>query len=175
MLTWVYGNAAARLLLRRAISATMILALLAITARSALAWWSGSAIVYFLQPELGTICISVAFVVSVWLRRPLVGKLISDYIHLPTRLIRHARMQRCFARLTLLWAVILLLNAGMSIWLLLSQTIEIYLLVRPLAVAGTCGLAFLGSVWIFLRLLRHIAHQSSQSPALKSPAAAGAH
>ncbi|MEU7900772.1 hypothetical protein AB0B45_49100 [Nonomuraea sp. NPDC049152] len=44
----------------------------------------------------------------------------------------------------------------MSIWLLLNQSIEVYLLMRPLAVACISGLAFLGSICAFLRVLRHL-------------------
>ncbi|MEU7900771.1 hypothetical protein AB0B45_49095 [Nonomuraea sp. NPDC049152] len=104
VLAWVYGSVAGRLLLRRPVSGTMILAVIAITARSALALWSGSAVIYFLQPELGTICMSLAFLASVRLRRPLVGKLILDYVRLPVVIVKHERVRRCFVRLTVLWA-----------------------------------------------------------------------
>ncbi|GAA3470446.1 VC0807 family protein [Nonomuraea roseola] len=156
VLAWVYGSVAGRLLLRRPISGTMILAMVAITVRSALALWSGSAVVYFLQPELGTICISLVFLASVRLRRPLVGKLILDYVRLPAVIAKHERVRRCFVRLTVLWALVLLVNATLSIWLLLSQSIEVYLLVRPVAVACISGLAFLGSILAFLRVLRRL-------------------
>ncbi|GAA0975092.1 hypothetical protein GCM10009555_032370 [Acrocarpospora macrocephala] len=162
VLAWVYGNVAGRLLLRRPISGTMILALVAITARSALALWSGSAVLYFLQPELGTICISMAFLISMRLRRPLVGKLILEYVHLPALVAKHERVRRCFAWLTGWWALVLLINASLSIWLLLSQPIEVYLLVRPVAVACISTLAFLGSVWAFLRVVRRLGRGSVQ-------------
>lgn len=163
VLAWVYGSVAGRLLLRRPISGIMILAMVAITARSALALWSGSAVAYFLQPELGTICISMAFLASVRLRRPLVGKLILDYVHLPAVIVKHERVRRCFVRLTALWALVLLVNATLSIWLLLSQSIEVYLVVRPVAVACISALAFLGSIWAFLRVLRRLAGEAVQA------------
>lgn len=154
--SWVYGTLAWRLIRRRQASGTIVLTAMAITVRAGLSLWTGSAVMYVLQPELGTICVSLVFLVSVRLRRPLVGKLILDYIHLPPDVVRHRRTQRCFVQLTLLWVLVLLLNAGLSIWLLLSQPIGTYLLVRPLTVGVITCLAFLGSVWTFRRILTHL-------------------
>jgi hypothetical protein len=155
-LACVYGAAAWRLLRRHRVSATMILAMIAATARAAVALWSGSAVIYFLQPELGTICISMAFLASAWLRRPLVRKLVLDYIHLPEVVIKHIRVRRFFVRLTVGWALVLLFNASLSIWLLLHQSIGTYLLVRPLAVTVISCVAFAASVAAFRRVLRRL-------------------
>jgi hypothetical protein len=154
--SWVYLGVGWRLIRRRRVPGTMILATIAITVRAVLGWWSGSAVVYFIQPELGTICISMAFLASVRLRRPLVEKLTLDYIHLPSFVLRHERVRRFFARITLLWAFVLLTNSAMSIWLLLHQSIGTYLLVRTTAVAIISSLAFAGSVWAFRRMLHRL-------------------
>ncbi|WP_283134251.1 VC0807 family protein [Rhizohabitans arisaemae] len=153
---WVYGGVAWRLILRRPVPGTMVLAAIAITARAALGFWTGSEVVYFLQPELGTICISMAFLASVRLRRPLVQKLTLDYIHLPSAVLRHHRVRRFFARITLLWAFVLLANSAMSIWLLLSQSIGAYLVIRTCAVAVVSGAALAISVYAFRRCLRRL-------------------
>jgi intracellular septation protein A len=159
VLAWAYGNLALRRLCGRPLSASMMLATVAITVRVALAAWSGSALVYFLQPELGTICFSMVFLASVRLRRPLVGKLIGEYVRLPRAVMAHARIRRCFVQLTLLWALVLLANATLSIWLLLSVPLGTYLLVRPIAVAAISVLAFTCSVALFLRALRRLGLQ----------------
>jgi len=153
---WVYAGVGWRLIRRRPVPGTMLLAAIAITARAALGWWSGSAVVYFIQPELGTICIAFAFLASVRLRRPLVERLTCDYIHLPAFVLRHERVRRFFARITLLWAFVLLTNSVMSIWLLLNQSIGTYLIVRTAAVAAISGTAAAFSVLAFLRLLRRL-------------------
>src|SRR5690606_41729959 len=54
-----------------------------------------------------------------------------DYIHLPSAVLKHERMRRFFARITLLWAFVLLANSAVSIWLLLQQSIGTHLLVGP--------------------------------------------
>ncbi len=165
---WVYLGVGWRLIRRRRVPGTMVLAMIAITTRALLGWWSGSAVVYFIQPELGTICISMAFLASVRLRRPLVEKLTLDYIHLPSFVLKHERVRRFFARITLLWAFVLLTNSTVSIWLLLHQSIGTYLLVRTTVVAVISGLAFAGSAWAFRRVLHRL---NTEAPATsKAPA-----
>ncbi|MBB4914741.1 VC0807 family protein [Streptosporangium saharense] len=160
--SWVYAGVGWRLVRRIRVPGTMVLAAIAITVRALLGLWSGSAVVYFLQPELGTICISMAFLASVRLNRPLAQKLTLDYIHLPSAVLRHERVRRFFARITLLWAFVLLANSSVSIWLLLHQSIGTYLLVRTSVVALISGLAAAVSVYAFRRVLRRL---NTPSPA----------
>ncbi len=134
----------------------MILAAIAITIRALLGWWSGDAVVYFIQPELGTICIALAFLASVRLNKPLVQRLTLDYIHLPQFVLKHERMRQFFARITLLWAFVLMCNSAVSIWLLLHNNVSTYLLVRTSAVAVITGVAFAGSIWAFKRVLNRM-------------------
>ncbi|RCG30729.1 DUF3159 domain-containing protein [Sphaerisporangium album] len=161
--SWVYAGVLWRVVRRRPIPGTMLLAAIAITARAAVGWWTGSAVVYFLQPELGTICISMAFLASVRLNRPLVQKLTLDYIHLPSAVLRHERVRRFFARITLLWAFVLLANSTVSIWLLLHQSIGTYLLVRTAVVAAISGVAVGISIYAFRRVLRRL-HTDTPRP-----------
>ncbi|MFC4536586.1 VC0807 family protein [Sphaerisporangium dianthi] len=163
---WVYAGVLWRVVRRRPVPGTMMLAAIAITARAALGWWTGSAVVYFLQPELGTICISMAFLASVRLNRPLVQRLTLDYIHLPSAVLRHERVRRFFARITLLWAFVLLANSAVSIWLLLHQSIGTYLLVRTSVVAAISGAAVGVSIYAFRRVLRRLHADTPAAPAV---------
>nr|WP_260408259.1 DUF3159 domain-containing protein [Planomonospora venezuelensis] len=156
---WVYAGIGWRLLRRSRVPATMLLAALAITLRALVGLWSGSTTVFFLQPELGTICISMVFLASVRLRRPLVQKLTLDYVHLPSAVLKNERVRRFFARITLLWAFVLLANSTVSIWLLLHNSVGTYLLVRTSAVAAITGAAGVFSVWAFRRVLRRLHHE----------------
>ncbi|RGA02814.1 DUF3159 domain-containing protein [Microbispora triticiradicis] len=162
-ISWVYLGVLWRLVRHQPVPGTMIFAAIAITVRTVLGLWSGSAVVYFIQPELGTIVISMVLLASVRMRRPLVEKLTLDYIHLPSFVLRHQRVQQFFARITLLWAFVLLVNSSVSIWLLLHQSIGTYLLVRTTAVAVITGIAFLASVWAFRRVLRRL---HTEAPAI---------
>ncbi|MFC7733602.1 DUF3159 domain-containing protein [Actinomadura keratinilytica] len=68
--TWVYGGIAWRWWRGHGVSAMLVLAALGVTVRAALAAATHSAVVYFLQPTLGTLTVSMAFLASVPLRRP---------------------------------------------------------------------------------------------------------
>lgn len=157
---WVYGGVAWRLIRRIPVPATMLLAAAAITLRTIVGLWTGTWMWYFIQPELGTICISMAFLASVRLNRPLVQKLTLDYIHLPNAVLKHERVRRFFARITLLWAFVLLANSTLSIALAvyesLAGSLSGYMLLRTSAVAVISGLAFTISIFGFKRLLRRL-------------------
>ncbi|MEV5560525.1 VC0807 family protein [Nonomuraea wenchangensis] len=161
---WVYLGVAWRLVRRVKVPATMFLAAFAITVRALVSFWTGSWMWFFIQPELGTICISMAFLASVRLNRPLVQKLTLDYIHLPSAVLKHERIRRFFARITLLWAFVLLMNSTLSIALAvyesLGGSLGAFMILRTTAVAVISGLAIAFSIWAFKRVLRrlHVAH-----------------
>lgn len=155
-LAWAYVGVGWRLFRRRRVPGTMLLAAIAITLRSIVGFWTGSPVLYFIQPELGTILLSMVFLASVRFRSPLVQRLTLDYIHLPAIVLRHRRMRQFFARITLLWAFVLLANSTVSIWLLLHQSINSYLLVRTAVVAVITGVAFGASIWAFRRVLNRL-------------------
>jgi hypothetical protein len=160
-LGWVYLGLAWRLVRRIRVPATMVLAALAITLRTAVAFWTDSWRLYFIQPELGTIVIGFVFLASVRLNRPLVQKLTLDYVHLPAAILRHERMRRFFARITLLWAFVLLSNSAVSIWLAVHEAFPgTFMILRTSVVAVMSGLAIAFSVYAFRRVLRrlHPAH-----------------
>jgi hypothetical protein len=161
---WVYLGVIWRLIRRVKVPATMYLAAFAITVRAAVAFWTGTWMWFFIQPEMGTICISFAFLASVRLNRPLVQKLTLDYIHLPSAVLKHERVRRFFARITLLWAFVLLMNSTLSIALAvyesLAGTLAGFMLLRTSAVALISGTAIAFSVIAFKRLLQrlHVVH-----------------
>ncbi|WP_020545405.1 VC0807 family protein [Nonomuraea coxensis] len=161
---WVYFGVAWRLVRRVKVPATMFLAAFAITVRALVSFWTGTWMWFFIQPELGTICISMAFLASVRLNRPLVQKLTLDYIHLPSAVLKHERIRRFFARITLLWAFVLLMNSTLSIALAvyesLGGSLGAFMILRTSAVAVISGLAIAFSIWAFKRVLRrlHVAH-----------------
>ncbi|MFG2078657.1 hypothetical protein SAMN05421874_12615 [Nonomuraea maritima] len=161
---WVYLGVVWRLIRGIKVPATMYLAAFAITVRAVVAFWTGTWMWFFIQPEMGTICIGIAFLASVRLNRPIVQKLTLDYIHLPSAVLGHERVRRFFARITLLWAFVLLANSTLSIFLAVYQYLEgslgAYMLLRTSAVAVISGTAITFSVVAFKRLLQrlHVAH-----------------
>jgi hypothetical protein len=154
--TWVYGGIALRLVRRRPVPGTLLLAALGVTARAGLAAVTGSAVVYFLQPTLGTMLVAMAFLTSVPLRRPLAAKVATDLVPLPAAFLANRRVHQFFLRISLLWALVFTLNTALSLWLLFSQSIATYLWVRTTAVAFLGATAVVISVWSFRRCVRRI-------------------
>ena len=154
---WVYGGIVVRLVRRRPVPGTLVLAALGVTARAAMAAVTGSAVVYFLQPTLGTLLVAMAFLASVPLRRPLAAKVATDLVPLPDGFLANRHVQRLFLRLSLLWSLVFTLNTGLSVWLLFRHSIVAYLWIRTPAVALLGAAAVVISVWGFKRCVRGLA------------------
>ncbi|MEU7989654.1 VC0807 family protein [Streptosporangium canum] len=148
---WVYGGIAWRLVKRRPVPGTVMLAAGTITVRAVLAGATGSPVLFFLQPCLGVFCASMGFLCTAKLRRSLAQRVATDLVPLPEHLLEHPRMRRFFVWQSVLWGCAQLLNALLSLWLLLSQPLETYLLVRTAAVAVLLG----GAALISVLSLRH--------------------
>ena len=91
---------------------------------------SGSVVVYFLQPSLGTVLVATAFLISAAINRPLAGKLASDFCPLPDDVRMNAHVRRFFRQISLLWAFAHACNATITIWLLLSQSVATFVVAR---------------------------------------------
>jgi intracellular septation protein A len=153
-LVWSYTSLLRRLVTHRRVPGMLMLAIVSLTARTALALATGSAFLYFLQPTMGTALVAGVFVGSVLLGRPLALRLARDFLPLPEALLARRGVRRFFQRVSLLWAAAFLANAGISLWLLVSQSLETFLWSRPVASLALTGLAVLVSTWWFRRFVR---------------------
>ncbi|HZD74924.1 MAG TPA: VC0807 family protein [Actinomycetota bacterium] len=129
-LIWSYTSLLRRLLTRRRVPGMLVLGIIGLTARTALALATGSAFLYFLQPTLGTGLVASVFIGSVALGRPLAMRLATDFLPLPDALLANRGVRRFFLRISLLWAGVFLANAGISLWLLVSQSLATFLWTR---------------------------------------------
>jgi len=132
-LIWSYTSLLRRLITRRRVSGMLVLGIIGLTARTALALATGSAFLYFLQPTLGTGLVAGVFIGSTLLGRPLAMRLAADFMPLPEALLARDGVRRFFLRISLLWAGVFLANAGISLWLLVSQSLATFLWTRTVA------------------------------------------
>lgn len=153
---WVYGGIAWRLVRRRAMPGTVLLAAGTITVRAVLAAATGSPVLFFLQPCLGVFCASMGFLFTATLRRPLIQRVATDLVPFPDHLLEHPRMRRFFVWQSVLWGGTQFLNASLSLWLLLSQSVETYLVVRTSVVAVLLSGVALVSVLSLRHCLRKL-------------------
>lgn len=155
-LAWSYAALLRRLVLRRRIPGLLMLGALTLTVRTIIALATGSLFVYFLQPTLGTVVVAGAFLVSIPTGRPLAERLAADFVPLPPSLIAHPAARRLFLRITLLWAFVMLANAAVALWLLVSEPLATFLLTKTLvSLVLTCGGVALSTSWFHRSMRRH--------------------
>ena len=164
-LAWTYSAIGIRVVTRRRVPGILILGAMTLTARSVLTFATGSTFVYFLQPTLGTAMVALAFLVSVPTGRPLVQRLASDFCPIPATLFEHAPVRQIFLRLTLLWAAAQFANASVTFYLLLSQSVGVFVVTRTIvSTAITVVTIAISAVW-FLRSMRRAGVVAARTPA----------
>jgi hypothetical protein len=153
-LAWFYAAILRRMTSGQRLSGLLLMAAVLLTARTAIAFATGSAFIYFLQPTLGTFLVSGLFLVSVPLGKPLAERLAHDFCALPDSLMTNVRMKRFFLRISLLWAFTYLVNGATMIYLLTTKSIGTYLMVRSFVSLTLTVAAIAASTLYFFRSLR---------------------
>jgi hypothetical protein len=155
-LVWVYSLILLRACMRRRIPGILMLGALTLTARTIIAILANSVVVYFLQPSLATMLVAGAFLFSVALDRPLAGRLAADFCPLSTEMHANTHVRRFFRQISLLWAFAQAANAGITVWLLFSQSLSTFVLLRTVVSAGVTIVAITASALWFKRSMgRH--------------------
>jgi hypothetical protein len=155
-ISWVYAAIATRLLLRRKVPGLLVLGAVTLTARTVIAMAAHSAVVYFLQPSLGTIMVAGAFLVSVGLDQPLAARLAADFCPLSLEVHGNQHVRIFFRRVSLLWAAAQAANATITIWLLFSQSVATFVVLRSVVSAGvTVSAIAISTFWFYRSMSRH--------------------
>lgn len=132
-LGWAYASVARRLVHRQRVPGILLLAAALFTVRTVIALATGSAFIYFLQPTLGTFLVAGLFLASVRAGRPLAERLAHDFCPLPESLTAHHRVRRFFLQISLLWALVYLVNGAATLALLLTSSVGTFLVMKTLA------------------------------------------
>jgi hypothetical protein len=145
---WIYGCVARRLIQRRGVPAILILGVIGITVRTAVAVGSGSSFVYFAQPILGTVVTGAVFFASLVGGRPLIGRLAGDFWPITPEMAANPRILHLFRRLTMLWGGVNLLTASLTFVLLLWLPLATFVAVKQVSGLGITACAVtLTIVW----------------------------
>ena len=145
-LGWSYGAIAWRAVSGRRTSGLLILTALLLTGRTALSVVADSAWLYFLQPVISDGIVASLFLLSLASTRPMVARLAGDFYPMDGELAARPRIRRLFWHLTALWAALGLAKASLTLWLLQSQTLETFLLVKSISVTGINVLAAFATI-----------------------------
>jgi len=130
---WIYSCVVRRLVRRRPVPAILVLGAIGITVRTAVALGSGSSFVYFAQPILGTVVTGAVFVVSLFVGRPMIGRLAGDFWPITPEMAQNPQILTLFRGLTLLWAGVNLATATVSFLLLWWLPLATFVAVKQLS------------------------------------------
>ncbi|MBC7680488.1 MAG: hypothetical protein H7233_16100 [Pseudorhodobacter sp.] len=145
-LLWSYGAIAWRGVTRRRPSGLLILTAVVLTGRTALSMVADSTFLYFLQPIISDGLVAAVFLVSLATARPMVARLAGDFYPMDAELALRPRIRRLFWHLTLMWALLCVGKAGMTLVLLNSESLETFVLVKSLLVLGINALAVTATI-----------------------------
>jgi hypothetical protein len=154
-LGWALGAIGYRRATGRRVPGLVVLSTIALTARTIAALATGSMLVYFLQPTITTVLVGVAFMASVPLGNPLAQKLAYDILPFDDDTKAHPLVRQFFVRLSLIWSVTSLVNASITIWLLLTQSTTTFVLVKSVLGPATAAVTLsIGFAWLWSALRR---------------------
>lgn len=143
-----------RVVLRKPVPTVLLLSTGLLVARTVVGLCTGSAFLYFLQPTVQNFVFAAALLATIFLDRPLLAKLADDFCAFPEKLTGHPLMKRFFKRVSLLWAVVFLVNGCTTLAVLATQTVGDYLMVSTAGSYSVVGLGIAISLLWFHRSLR---------------------
>jgi hypothetical protein len=114
VLGWCALTVSVRWMSGRHLPGTLLVCVGSLCARAAIALVLSSALVYLIQPMIGSVLMAVLFVGSALVGRPITMRLAHDFVALPGHLLQHQGMRRMFTQVALLWGAGRLIDAGMS-------------------------------------------------------------
>ena len=129
-LAWCYGAIGWRLVTRRRTSGLLILTVVGLTAKTAMTFASGDTYLYFIQPAISNVVIASLALLSLATARPFVARLAADFYPMTDDLAMRPRLQRLFWHLTLMWAMVCLAKAVVTVWLYESQSLTTFVMVK---------------------------------------------
>lgn len=154
-LSWSYLALGRRLLRGERVSMLLLFGTILITLRTTIAFLTGSAFLYFAQPTVGTVVISLALLISAVVGRPFTQRFAHDFCPMDPAIMRRPLVRRFFIRISVLWATVLMLNAGIVFWLLISSSLRSFVLERSAVTYGLTAIAIFFSISGFLAMMRH--------------------
>ena len=153
-LAWCYGVSAWRMATKRQRSGLLVLTMAVLTARTALAFAIGNTFLYFVQPAVTDVLVATAFFASLATARPVVARLASDFFPMSAEVAMRPRVRRLFWYLTLLWGMVCLGKASVTVSLLVSQSTMTFVVVKSICLFTITVLAVTATVLAALRVAR---------------------
>jgi hypothetical protein len=146
-LAWGAGVVGWRAATGRRTSGLLLLTLLVLAVRTGFALATGSTFLYFLQPILANVAVAAVFLGSLLTARPAAGWLAADFFPMADEVALRPGVQRLFWRLTLMWGLLIAVKGGVSYWLLQSQSLVDFVLLKTIAISSLTALGAAATIW----------------------------
>jgi hypothetical protein len=146
-LGWGIGVVCWRAATKRPPSGLILLTLAVLAVRTVIALATGSTFVYFLQPILANAAVAVLFLGSLLTARPAVGWLAPDFFPMDEDVAARPAVRRLFWRLTLMWGLLIAVKGVVSWWLLQSQSLVDFVVIKTIAISALTALGAAATIW----------------------------
>lgn len=153
-LAWCYLAIARRWVRGAALPAVLVVGALLFTTRTGIALAFHSTFVYLLTPTINAFVLAAAFVGSALLRRPLTERFARDFVGLPAHVTALVRVQAVLRQLSMIWALVNVVNGWVALQLLVADRVDAVMLVRSVMTPVLTGLAVACCVLMGRRALR---------------------
>ena len=153
-LVWLYAAVACRLVRHHPIPPLLVLGVIGITVRTAVALASGSSFLYFAQPIAGSLVMGCVFLVSLLAGRPMVERLALEFWPLTPEMLARPAVTHLLRGLTVLWAGVNLAMGAMTLTLLLWLPLATFVAVKQVVSLAMSGLAIAVTIDLSVRTAR---------------------
>lgn len=133
-LAWMGGSMCWRWASGRQVSRLLLLTLGIMTIRTVFTLSTGNTFVYFVQPVFADATVAAIFLGSLWTAHPMVARLAPDFYPMDAAAAARPRVRQLFRELTLLWGLVVVAKGSLTLWLLLSQSMFNFVLIKNGAV-----------------------------------------
>jgi hypothetical protein len=155
VISWGVLSVSVRWIAGQHMPGTLLLCVAMLCGRAGLALALSSALVYLLQPVLGSVLMALIFLGSAAFGRPITMRLARDFVSLPAQLLHRRGVKRMFTEVSLMWGGSRLVDAGMSL-LFLRFGLDAGLLSRGVLSGVLSALTILTCVFWGRRSLRRL-------------------
>lgn len=156
-LGWAAGALVWRRVTGRPVSGLLVLTVAVMAARTAFTLVTGNGFIYFFQPVITDGALGALFLVSVVTARPLVARLAADFYPMNDDVAGRPRIRRLFKYLTLMWSFVILAKGAVTLYLLESQSMVSFVLIKNVAMLALT----IGAVAITVMAAMRVARKES--------------
>ena len=167
-LGWCLLVVAVRWFADRRMPGTLLLCAGMLSTRACLALATSSALMYLVQPVLGSIAMAALFLGSAVIGRPITERLARDFVNLPAHVLSRRAVRRLFSEVAVVWGLSRIADAGMNLGFL-RFGVDAGLLSRGLFSPLLTGVTILICTWWGLRTFRREGIRLKLTPRPSTP------